>query len=96
MCLNWHADMASPPRIELAGGLYHVIFRVDGREDIYREEEDLHAWLVGFGQVRAIQSAVPHLVPDDRPLHNAAESQNFGGHVATVSQSVKRQEEICY
>ena len=43
--------MARPLRIELAGGLYHVTSRGDGREDIYGGDEDRQAWLELFGNV---------------------------------------------
>ncbi len=43
--------MSRPLRLELAGGLYHVTSRGDGREDIYLSEADRLAWLEVFGQV---------------------------------------------
>ena len=43
--------MARPLRIELAGGLYHVTSRGDGREDIYRNDNDRGAWLDVLRQV---------------------------------------------
>jgi len=43
--------MSRPLRLELAGGLYHVTSRGDGREDIYLGEADRLAWLDVFGQV---------------------------------------------
>ena len=43
--------MARPLRIELAGGLYDVTSRGDGREDIYGGDEDRQAWLELFGNV---------------------------------------------
>ena len=43
--------MSRPLRLELAGGLYHVTSRGDGREDIYLSEADRLAWLDVFGQV---------------------------------------------
>lgn len=43
--------MARPLRLELAGALYHVTSRGDGREDIYRSDEDRVAWLETLGQV---------------------------------------------
>jgi REP element-mobilizing transposase RayT len=43
--------MSRPLRIELAGGLYHVTSRGDGREDIYLSDADRLAWLDVFGQV---------------------------------------------
>jgi REP element-mobilizing transposase RayT len=42
--------MARPLRLELAGGLYHVTSRGDGREDIYLSDEDREAWLQVLGQ----------------------------------------------
>ncbi len=33
--------MARPLRLELAGALYHVTSRGDGREDIFLSDEDL-------------------------------------------------------
>ena len=43
--------MARPLRLELAGALYHVTSRGDGREDIYRSDDDRRAWLETLGQV---------------------------------------------
>lgn len=43
--------MARPLRVDLAGGVYHVTSRGDGREDIYLSDEDREAWLVVLGQV---------------------------------------------
>ena len=37
--------MARPLRLELAGALYHVTSRGDGREDIFLSDEDRMAWL---------------------------------------------------
>jgi len=34
--------MAHPLRLELAGALYHVTSRGDGREDIYLGDDDRH------------------------------------------------------
>ena len=38
-------------RIELAGGLYHVTARGDGREAIYLDDADRDAWLADLTQV---------------------------------------------
>jgi len=43
--------MSRPLRLELAGGLYHVTSRGDGREDIYLSDADRVAWLDVLGQV---------------------------------------------
>jgi len=43
--------MARPLRLELAGGLYHITSRGDGREDIYRTDADRNAWLTVLGEV---------------------------------------------
>ena len=43
--------MARPLRLELAGALYHVTSRGDGREYIYLSDEDRVAWLDTLGQV---------------------------------------------
>lgn len=43
--------MARPLRLELAGGLYHVTSRGDGREDIYLSDTDREIWLTSLGQV---------------------------------------------
>ena len=43
--------MARPLRIEFPSALYHVIFRGDGCEDIYLEEDDRQAWLGILGAV---------------------------------------------
>lgn len=43
--------MSRPLRLELAGGLYHVTSRGDGREDIYLDDDDRSMWLNVFGQV---------------------------------------------
>ena len=45
--------MSRPLRLELAGGLYHVTSRGDGREDIYLSDERQR------GQV--LQNHIPHL-----------------------------------
>ena len=37
--------MARPLRIELAGGLYHVTSRGNGKNDIYLDDEDRKNWL---------------------------------------------------
>lgn len=43
--------MARPLRLELAGSIYHVTSRGDGREDIYLSDEDRESWLEVFGRV---------------------------------------------
>ena len=43
--------MARPLRLELAGAFYHVTSRGDGREDIYRSDEDRVAWQETLSQV---------------------------------------------
>lgn len=43
--------MARPLRLELAGALYHVTSRGDGREDIFLSDEDRVAWLETLAQV---------------------------------------------
>ena len=43
--------MARPLRIELAGGLYHVTSRGNGRNDIYLDDEDRKNWLALFDEV---------------------------------------------
>ena len=43
--------MARPLRLELAGALYHVTSRGDGREDIYLSDDDRQAWLEILAQV---------------------------------------------
>lgn len=43
--------MARPLRLELAGALYHVTSRGDGREDIYLMDDDRVAWLDTLAQV---------------------------------------------
>lgn len=43
--------MARPLRLELAGALYHVTSRGDGREDIYLSDEVRLAWLETLAQV---------------------------------------------
>lgn len=43
--------MARPLRLELAGGLYHITSRGDGREDIYLSDADREAWLLVLGEV---------------------------------------------
>ena len=45
--------MARPLRIELAGGVYHVTSRGDGREDIYLSDADRQEWVDVFEQVCA-------------------------------------------
>lgn len=41
--------MARPLRIELAGAVYHVTSRGDGRDDIYLSDGDRAVWLDTFG-----------------------------------------------
>jgi len=43
--------MTRPLRIEIAGGLYHITARGDGREDIYRSDTDRLIWLDLFAEV---------------------------------------------
>ena len=43
--------MARPLRLELAGALYHVSSRGDGREDIFLSDQDRLAWLETLAQV---------------------------------------------
>ena len=43
--------MARPLRLELAGALYHVTSRGDGREDIFLSDEDRLAWLATLAEV---------------------------------------------
>ena len=43
--------MARPLRLELAGGVYHVTSRGDGREDIYLSDADRIGWLDVLGEV---------------------------------------------
>jgi putative transposase len=43
--------MARPLRLELAGALYHVTSRGDGREDIFLSDADRLVWLEILGQV---------------------------------------------
>jgi putative transposase len=43
--------MARPLRLELAGALYHVTSRGDGREDIFLSDADRLAWLEILSQV---------------------------------------------
>jgi putative transposase len=43
--------MARPLRIELAGGVYHVTARGDGREAIYLNDADREVWLEVLAQV---------------------------------------------
>jgi putative transposase len=53
--------MSRPLRLELAGGLYHVTSRGDGREDIYLSDTDRLAWLeetYGHG-VRSCKTTFP-------------------------------------
>ena len=52
--------MARPLRIELAGGLYHVTSRGDGRDDIYRCDADRLRWLDLFAEVCARFNWVCH------------------------------------
>lgn len=43
--------MTRPLRLELAGGLYHVTSRGDGRDDIYLSDADRVGWLEVLGEV---------------------------------------------
>jgi len=42
--------MVRPLRLELSGGIYHIISRGDRCEDIFDDDEDLEQWLVIFGK----------------------------------------------
>ena len=52
--------MARPLRLELAGGLYHVTSRGDGREGICLDDTDREVWLTVFAQVCARFNWVCH------------------------------------
>ena len=52
--------MSRPLRLELAGGLYHVTSRGDGRENIYLDDGDREVWLETFGNVCARFNWVCH------------------------------------
>ena len=43
--------MARPLRLELAGALYHITSRGDGREDIFLSDDDRLAWFETLAQV---------------------------------------------
>ena len=43
--------MARPLRLEFSGALYHVTVRGDGREDIYRTDDDRRVFLDVLGGV---------------------------------------------
>ena len=43
--------MARPLRLELAGALYHITSRGDGREDIFLSDDDRLAWLDTLAQI---------------------------------------------
>ena len=43
--------MARPLRLELAGALYHITSRGDGREDIFLSDDDRLAWLETLDEV---------------------------------------------
>ena len=43
--------MSRPLRLELVGAVYHVTSRGDGREDIYRTDDDRIAWLETLAQI---------------------------------------------
>ena len=45
LSLSYPGSMARPLRLELAGALYHVTSRGDGREDIFLSDDDRLAWL---------------------------------------------------
>lgn len=46
-----HPIMARPLRLELAGALYHVTSRGDGREDIFLSDDDREVWLETLAEV---------------------------------------------
>jgi hypothetical protein len=50
--------MARPLRLELAGGVYHVTSRGDGRDDIYLSDDDRDAWLAVFGPLRCTLACI--------------------------------------
>ena len=59
--------MARPLRIELAGGLYHVTARGDGRDDIYFSDGDREAWLSVFAEVCGRFNWICHARQKARP-----------------------------
>ena len=52
--------MSRPPRIEVAGGIYHVVARGNERRLVFRDDVDRERFLEILG-----------LVADRRPLHRA-------------------------
>lgn len=49
--LCYPLPMARPLRLELAGGIYHLTSRGDGRDDIYLSDADRIGWLDVLGEV---------------------------------------------
>ena len=50
--------MARPLRLQLAGGVYHVTSRGDGRDAIYLSDDDLDAWLEVFRPLRCTLACI--------------------------------------
>ena len=72
--------MTRPLRLELAGGLYHVTSRGDGREDIYLDDTDREVWLTVFAQVCARFKWVCHAWKNKRtPSAPGRSRQKIGG-----------------
>lgn len=44
--------MSRAPRIEIAGGVYHVIARGNERRDIFRDDSDRHLYLARLAECR--------------------------------------------
>lgn len=44
--------MSRPPRVELAGGVYHVIARGNERRDVFRDDDDRHLYLGRLAECR--------------------------------------------
>jgi REP element-mobilizing transposase RayT len=44
--------MARPPRVELAGGIYHVIARGNERREIFRDDQDRRVYLARLAECR--------------------------------------------
>jgi hypothetical protein len=72
--------VARRPRIELAGGYYHLFARGNERRAIYRDDNDRTSFLELLAEAAEGFLGDPQLLPDDQPLpprHSAPPNPNL-------------------
>lgn len=69
--------MARPLRIEFAGALYHVTSQGDGREEIYRDDDDRLAFLGVVGVVCERFNWVVHVGKQGQVSHDNIDPSAF-------------------